>query len=92
MAWWYGRLFAFEELPPIAAMSPYGNSQRMPATLFVKSVEFKPEMDFHTERTTSIDLEVNMIDAQKIVDELKKRLEHQNGGSVRIRFTGRLVL
>ena len=64
-----------------------------PITLFVRSVDFKPHVNYDAERVTVIDLEITEVDAQKIVEGLTKRLEQDTAfGAIRVRFIGRLVL
>jgi len=65
----------------------------IPMTLYVDKVETSPEFDTRLDhRKTAIDLELNIHKAQKLLTELTKRLEGNTAvGSIRIRFTGRLV-
>lgn len=64
-----------------------------PITLHVKSVNFKPVVNYQGERITVIDLEITELIAEKIIKELTDRLDSDILlGAIRIRFSGRLAL
>jgi hypothetical protein len=65
----------------------------IPMTLYVDKVETSPEFDTRIDRRkTAIDLELNIHTAQNLLAELTKRLEGNTAvGSMRVRFTGRLI-
>lgn len=64
---------------------------RLPATLFVDSIEFEPTTYVGETIRTAYDLELTEYDMKKLYDELKKRLEHKVLSPTRIRVIGRLV-
>ena len=65
----------------------------IPMTLYVDKVETSPEFDTRIDRRkTAIDLELNIHTAQNLLAELTKRLKGNTAiGSMRVRFTGRLI-
>lgn len=72
--------------------SPDRKKFQTPITLYVESVDFKPTVDIMAERVTVVDLEISEINAKEIIRELRTRLRREHISSIRIRFSGRLVL
>ena len=64
-----------------------------PVVLYVEQVETNPDIDAYldTRRLSVIDIEIDTIMAKKILDHLQERTGGQLVGSIRLRFTGRLI-
>ena len=64
-----------------------------PAVLYAESVSTDPDIDayFETRRLSVIDIEMDTIMAKQILDHLQKRTDGLLAGSIRLRFTGRLI-
>jgi len=71
------------DLPPIP----------IPITLYVETINFKPELDTRIQRRKSaIDIEMQASNARQLLEELTRRLEENSQGAIRVRFTGRLFV
>jgi hypothetical protein len=64
-----------------------------PAILYVEKVDTSPDIEAYLEkrRLSVIDLELDIIQAKQIIDHLQGYVDGRLGGSVRLRFTGRLI-
>jgi hypothetical protein len=64
-----------------------------PAILYVEQVETKPDIDAYleTRRLSVIDIEIDTVHAEQIIKYLQERCNAGLIGSIRLRFTGRLI-
>jgi hypothetical protein len=64
-----------------------------PAILYVEQVDTKPDIDAYleTRRLSVIDIEIDPVQAEQIIAHLKERNGAGLIGSIRLRFTGRLI-
>ena len=64
-----------------------------PAILYAEKVETNPDIDAYleTRRLSVIDIEIDTIMAEQIINHFKERLDGRVVGSIRLRFTGRLI-
>jgi hypothetical protein len=64
-----------------------------PAILYVEEIETKPDIDAYleTRRLSVIDIEIDTIHAEQIIKYLQERCNAGLIGSIRLRFTGRLI-
>jgi len=64
-----------------------------PVVMYVETVETKPDIDayFSTRRLSVIDIEIDVTQAEEIARYLQERVGVKLSGSIRLRFTGRLV-
>ena len=64
-----------------------------PVVLYVEQVETNPDIDAYldTRRLSVIDIEIDAIMAKQILDHLQERTDGRLVGSIRLRFTGRLI-
>lgn len=66
------------------------DTDHKPVTLYVLKVDIEPSFEaLLVERISSVDLEFNKEIAQVIMDGIQKQMDAP--GTIRIRFTGRLV-
>lgn len=47
---------------------------------------------FENERESVLDVEMNTIDAEKVIAYLRERILTDTGGAIRIQFIGRMVI
>lgn len=64
-----------------------------PVVMYVESIETKPDIDvyFSTRRLSVMDIEIDITQAEEIAAFLQERVDARLSGSIRLRFTGRLV-
>jgi hypothetical protein len=64
-----------------------------PAILYVEEIETKPDIDAYleTRRLSVIDIEIDTVHAEQIIKYLQERCNAGLIGSIRLRFTGRLI-
>jgi len=64
-----------------------------PIILYVEQVETNPDIDAYldTRRLSVIDIEIDTVMAKQILDHLRERTDGRLVGSIRLRFTGRLI-
>lgn len=64
-----------------------------PAILYVEKVDTAPDIEAYlaTRRASVIDVELDLVQAEQIIKHLQERADGRLGGSVRLRFTGRLI-
>ena len=64
-----------------------------PAVLYVERVETQPDIDAYlqTRRLSVIDIELTTIHAAEIAKYLQEQSDGRLVGSIRLRFTGRLI-
>ncbi len=64
-----------------------------PAILYVEQVDTRPDIDAYleTRRLSVIDIEIDTIHADEIIKYLQERRGAGLIGSIRLRFTGRLI-
>jgi len=64
-----------------------------PVVLYVEQVETNPDIDAYldTRRMSVIDIEIDTVMAKQILDHLRERTDGRLVGSIRLRFTGRLI-
>lgn len=65
-----------------------------PAILYAEQVDLRPDIDAYleTRRLSVIDIEMDTVMAEQIVKHLQERTEGGRVvGSIRLRFTGRLI-
>jgi hypothetical protein len=65
----------------------------IPITLYVEKIDSHPEFDDRIDRRkTAVDLELTIKSTEQLIEELKSSVkQHKPIGTIRIRFTGRLV-
>ena len=64
-----------------------------PVVLYAEKVETNPDIDAYltTKRLSVIDIEIDKQIAKQIIDHLQQRTGEMLVGSIRLRFTGRLI-
>jgi len=64
-----------------------------PVVLYAEKVETNPDIDAYltTKRLSVIDIEIDRQIAKQIIDHLQQRTGEMLVGSIRLRFTGRLI-
>jgi hypothetical protein len=64
-----------------------------PAVLYAESVDLTPDIEAYleTRRLSVIDIELDFIMAEEIKKHLQERISRGAVGSIRLRFTGRLI-
>ena len=64
-----------------------------PAILYAEKVDTNPDIDAYleTRRLSVIDIEIDTIMAEQILKHLIERTNGEVVGSIRLRFTGRLI-
>lgn len=64
-----------------------------PAVLYAESVNLAPDIEAYleTRRLSVIDIEIDTVMAEQILEHLKKKTDGRTVGSIRMRFTGRLI-
>lgn len=72
---------------------PLEDDRSRPAVLYVEEVNTQPDIEayLNSRRVSSIDIEINTQQAKELIEYLTERQERGIAGSIRIRYTGRLI-
>lgn len=72
---------------------PLEDDRSRPAVLYAEEVNTRPTIEqfLNSRRVASIDIEITMEQAEEIVQYIQDRKNSPANGSIRIRYTGRLI-